>query len=56
MDTVLAVWLATNSFEPFGVMAIPRGSVPTGISATTVKASGPERETTETVPSSAFVT
>ena len=53
IETVPAVWLATNSRSPFGVRAQPLGSVPTGIVLMTLRVVG---EITDTVPSAPLVT
>src|SRR5262249_41489857 len=55
-DTVPSVKLVTKSRFPFGVLAHPRGSWPTGISATTSLARDPVSAITDTVPLAALVT
>ena len=55
-DTEPDVWLATKRSLPFGVRAQPRGSVPTVISATTLKDGFWTSETTDTVPLAPLVT
>src|SRR5262245_5028578 len=55
-DTVPSVKLVTKSRFPFGVLAHPRGSWPTGISATTSLAREPVSAITDTVPLAALAT